>query len=126
MDLSIFLARFLGFYFLIVAVIGLIRKKQFETLLIDTVSSKSLLAFTGILSLLFGLAIAIAHPVWEWNWRGLITLLAYLSIVKGVIRLAFPSEAHEWILKWVHKGYWTMIAILAVLGLYLAYYGIIS
>ena len=39
----------------------------------------------------YGIAMAIGHSVWELNWRGLITLLRYLCIVKGVVRIGFPD-----------------------------------
>lgn len=123
MELSIFLAKYLGLYFLIVGALWILRRSQFEAIVQDIFSKPGLSGLSGILALLFGLAIAIAHPVWELNWRGLITVLAYLSIVKGILRVAFLKQTDQFALKFLKKGYWISIAILLVLGVVLTYYG---
>lgn len=123
MALSLFLAKFLGIYMLIVATIWLIRRNQFEAAIKDIILSRGVLALTGAIHLIVGLSIAISHPIWEWNWRGLITLIAYFTILQGIIRLAFPEEARNSLLKSFKKGYWIWIASLIVIGIVLTYYG---
>jgi len=123
MALSIFLAKFLGIYFLVFAAIWVLRKEQFEAAIQDFLSSRGFIVFAGIFSFLFGLAIAISHSVWEWNWRGLITLIAYLAIIKGIIRIAFPRESQEYESSLVTNYSWVWIGILVVLGVFLTYHG---
>jgi len=126
MELSIFLAKLLGLYLLIVAADLLLRKHELEGAVRDFASSKGLLVFSGSISLLLGLAIVIAHPVYEMNWRGLITLLGYLLIFRGIMRVAFPTRIQKKIVSVFHKGYWAILIILAVLGIYLTYCGFTS
>ncbi len=90
MDLSLFLAKLLGLYLLIVAVDMLLRKHELEGAVRDFSSSKSLLVFSGSTSLFLGLVIVLAHPVYEVDWDGLVTLLGYLLIVRGIARVCFP------------------------------------
>lgn len=126
MELSLFLAKLIGIYMLIVAVIMLFRKNIFESVINEMVSSPGLLAFAGIINLVIGLAIAIGHPIYELSWRGLITLIGYLSIIKGIMRLAFP-EQDRMIIKSVMRrsGYWIVFAIVVILGLFLTYNGFV-
>jgi len=122
MTLSLFYAKLIGIYTLIVACFLLLRRKQIEAVVSELFASKGLLYLAGMFGLLFGLIIAITHNIWEWNWRGLITLLGYLAILKGVVRMGFQ----EWSRKWeprMMKGYWIIFAITALIGIYLTYSG---
>ena len=123
MELSIFLAKLLGLYMLIVAADLLLRRHEVEGAVKDFASSKGLLVFSGSFSLLFGLAIVISHPVFEGNWRGLITLLGYLIVARGIMRIAFPSRLQKKLVSFFHKRYWFLFFILAILGAYLTYCG---
>lgn len=123
MGLSLFLAKLLGLYLLIVAGVWIVRKEAVDKAIKEIFNSRGMLALTGWMSLLPGLAIAIGHPVWELNWRGLITLLGYLMIVKGIMRTAFMEQEQKYTLMMVRKGYWAIIAFLLVLGAVLTYYG---
>lgn len=90
-------------------------------------SSAGLLAFSGAFALMIGLAIAVGHPVWEWSWRVVITLLGYLAIVQGVLRLVYPEKVREMGLKILNKqAFVSVIAILTILGLFLTYHGFAS
>src|SRR5690242_14650619 len=122
MDISIFLARCFGLYILIFAAIWILRPKSFETVLQNIIASKGLIGFSGMFSLLLGLAIVIIHPIWGWDWRVVITILGYLMIIQGIIRIAFTeklediaNKAIEY--KWVIVGFWI------VLGIFLTYFG---
>jgi len=123
MALSIFLAKLLGVYFLIIAIDLLLRRRELEGAVRDFSSSKGLLVFSGSISLLLGLSIAIAHPIYMWNWRGLITLLGYLLIVRGIMRVAFPTHIQRKILSLFHQGRWILFLLLLIVGVYLTYSG---
>jgi hypothetical protein len=123
MELSIFLAKWLGLYLLIVAADLLLRRHELEGAVRDFASSKGLLVFSGSISLLIGLAIVIAHPVYEGDWRGFITLLGYLIILRGAVRVAFPTHLQKRILSFFHRSYWAVFLILLIVGVYLTYSG---
>lgn len=123
MDLSLFLAKLLGLYLLIVAVDMLLRKHELEGAVRDFSSTKSLLVFSGSTSLFLGLVIVLAHPVYEVDWDGLVTLLGYLLIVRGIARVCFPAYLQKKIVTYFHQGYWVILLVLLVLGIYLTYQG---
>ena len=101
MELSLFLAKLLGVYLLIIAADMLFRKSELEKAVKDFASSKGLLLLSGSSSLFVGLAIIFAHPVYARNWEGLVTLLGYLLVVRGIMRFAFPSLVQKKGLRYV-------------------------
>jgi hypothetical protein len=123
MLLSIFLAKLLGVYLLIVAAELILRRREFEGAVRDFASSKGLLVFSGSVSLLLGLAVVIGHPVYVANFRGVVTLLGYLLILRGVWRMTFLSYIQKKMATCFHKGYKFIFLILLALGLYLTYSG---
>ena len=123
MELSMFLAKLLGLYMLIVAVELMARRHEFEGAVRDFASSKGLIVFSGSVSLILGLAIAIGHPIYEFNFRGLITLIGYLLILRGMWRMAFPSRLQKKMFACFHQGYKECVIILVIIGIYLTYTG---
>lgn len=123
MSLSIFFARLFGLYFLIFAADLLLRRRELEGAVKNFASSAGLLLFSGSVSLLLGLTIVILHPIYEMSWRVVVTLLGYLLILRGVLRLAFPTRIRNKLVSVFHRGYWVIFLFLLVVGIYLTYYG---
>ncbi len=126
MEFSIFLARLFGIYLLVMAADFLFRRHEIEKAVKDFASSRGLLMFSGSNSLFVGLIVILTHPIYEPSWRGIITLLGYLLIVRGIIRVAFPSYIQKKLVSFFRRGYWVVFAILFVLGLYLTYSGFVE
>lgn len=119
MELSMFLAKLLGLYMLIIAAELLLRRRELQAAFKDFGSSKGLIVFSGTISLLMGLAITIGHPVYEMTFEGLITFLGYLLILRGVWRITFPTHVQKKFAHCLHKGYWVIFLVLLIVGLYL-------
>ncbi len=124
MELSIFLAKWLGIYMLAMALIALVRKEQFHRVMRSISASEGILALAGSINLLGGIALLIGHPVWELSWRVLITLLGVLAVIQGILRLGFTEEIQKrFTPDKMERSYWIIIAVLIVLGLILTYAG---
>lgn len=123
MDLSHFLAKFLGSYMLIMAAIWLTRKEQFGVTVRNVMGTGNTYSMTAIIQIILGLLIVISHSVWTFDWRVLITLIGYLALTVGIVRLAFPEETKDYVLDAAEKGYWFLMGILVILGGTLAYNG---
>ena len=124
MELSVFLAKLIGIYLLIVSTIWFFRKHQVTSSIKELVSSSGTLAISAEISLIFGLVIVIDHSIWEVNWRGLITVLGYLMIMKGIVRYAFPNQVKVLASKMLNSGgVCSVFVALFVIGLYLTYCG---
>jgi uncharacterized membrane protein len=122
MDVSIFLAKLLGVYFLIIAFLWAFRREQFQALIKEIIGSRALLTFAGFISLLFGLALVIVHNHWEFDYRLIITLIGYLAVMKGILLISFPHQVQKLNENVIQNWYWYGI-IYPLIGAYLTYEG---
>lgn len=124
MDISIYLAKVFGIYLIIVPIAVLINRKHYEKLLDDFFKNSSFVFFSGIIHLILGLFIVIVHNIWANDWRIIITLLAWLGVLKGIIRIMFPFKIAGWVgkIKDIRK-FWVWCFIMILLGIYLTYIG---
>jgi len=111
---------------LIMAALMLFRKEQFSAVIKECILSKPFLVFSGILSVFFGLAIVLVHPVWEVSWRLAITLLGYVSLVVGIVRIGFTGFVQKKALVMLQQAYWTLFLLSFLLGAYLTYHGFVT
>lgn len=91
MDASIFLAKLLGIYILVVGAGLILNKATFQKMFDEYLSSPALIYMGGILALFFGLLIVLFHNKWEASWTLIITLFGWLGILKGIWLIVFPS-----------------------------------
>ena len=122
MDLSIFLAKLFGLYFLIAGVIVMYRQKSYMHIMMDVLGDKGLLMVVAACQLIAGLALVIAHPIWSANWQGLITLIGAWIMVEGIFYLAAPyTKVVRWVKMFSNSTWFTSGGLLSVvLGAYLA------
>jgi uncharacterized membrane protein len=90
---SVFLAKLLGAFFLIVGVSVLINARAFRAIVDEFIRSPALVFLAGLMILPAGLAIVLTHNVWVANWPVIITILGWLLVIGGAIRLAVPQHA---------------------------------
>ncbi len=88
---SVFLAKLLGPYCIIVAIGVLVNRKVYQRAMEDFFKNAALLYIGGILALLFGLLIVLTHNIWTANWAVLITIFGWSGIIKGVWIIIFPN-----------------------------------
>lgn len=122
MDLSIFLAKLFGLYFLIAGGIVMLRQKSFMPIVTEFFSSKALIMLMGAIELVAGLAIAIAHPTLTPDWRGVITLIGWTLVAEGIIYLSSPYVKLSKFLRSFNTPTWYTSGglVAVVLGAYLA------
>lgn len=127
MDISIFFAKFLGLYLTILSIGLLITRKNFLPIGEEFVGSRPLIFLTGLLSLLFGLVIILLNNVW-WGWPLIVTLLGWLLVIRGLIRLFWPEWSRTIIGKFLSspKAYYITFIITLILGLILLYFGFVD
>ena len=92
MEQSTFLAQLIGPVFVVVGVGILISPDAYRAMAEEFLRSRALIYIAGLLAFVPGLAIVLAHNVWELDWRVIITLLGWLGVVGGVFRLLFPRQ----------------------------------
>lgn len=122
MDLSIFLAKLFGLYFLIAGGIIMMRQKSYMHIIMNVVGQRELLALIGLGQLFAGLGLVIAHPVFTADWRGVITIIGLWITIEGAFYLAAPyTKVMKFMRAFNTPAWYTSGGMLAVvLGGYLA------
>lgn len=125
MVLSIFLAKTIGLYLIIISAAFIINANELKPMMLDMLKSPSLLLFSSILALVLGILIVVSHNIWVMDWRVIITLLGWLTLLKGVIRLFYPEFVMKKATKCVENkaSYNIMMLIILLIGLTLLYFG---
>lgn len=123
MDFSLFYAKLIGFYCVIVGLGMLVNAKNIQPMILEFVQNKSLVFLSGVLSLLFGLTVVLTHHVWT-GWPVIVTVIGYLAVVKGVVRIGFNEGFTRFTRKFAHgTPYYVMSLVVLVLGAVLLYFG---
>ena len=124
MELSIFLAKVLGLYLVIVSIAVWLRRKNLGELAVSLAQDKVNIYFSGVIFLLLGLALVVSHNVWDTVWQSIISILGWITLVKAGIRIFFPDRIGNIAQKAVgSKWYWLVIVSFLLIGSWLVYVG---
>jgi hypothetical protein len=128
MQTSIFLARLLGPLLLLTGAGIVLNPKSFRTIAGEVVRSVTLVYLFGFMDLAAGLAIVLTHNVWVASWRVLITLIGWLLLIRGAVRIAAPETVMGYAAKVIRNKQVIPAAgaVVGVLGLVLCYFGYVA
>lgn len=76
----------------------------------------------AFLELAAGLALVIAHPIFTFDWKGIISFIGAWMVIESVFFLIVSNKVADKVFKMVNKPVWYMLggALSIVLGGYLA------
>jgi hypothetical protein len=125
MQRSIYLAKLIGPVSVTMGVGMLLNAPIFRILAEQFLSSYALIFLAGLLTLTAGIALVLAHNVWVGDWRLIITLIGWLSVIGGMFRIVAPNLVVRIGGAVVSHGEVFMVAGFAVLviGGVLSYFG---
>jgi len=125
MQTSIFLAKLIGPIMVIVAAGVLLNRQSVDALAREILGSPALLFLLGFLDFAGGLAIVLVHNVWVADWRIIITLLGWLLMVRGAVRILIPDQVKPFGARMLRNANAVTgtLAGTAMVGLALCYFG---
>jgi len=125
MERSIYLGKLIGPVFAAIGVGMLVNSAVYRVIITEGVQSPVLIYFSGMMILPVGLALVLAHNVWKSDWRTVITILGWLCVIGGTVRIICPQVAMTVGTSLYSHPLAPLIAGIAVLvlGLVLSYYG---
>ncbi len=91
MSTSVFLAWLIGPTLVIVGLAILFQREYYRDMVERFFNDPQDYFFSGLGSLVIGLAILTAHNLWVADWRVIITVIGWLSLFKGVSRILVPQ-----------------------------------
>jgi hypothetical protein len=89
---SIFLARLIGPFAFAIGLAMLTRRDEIRSLANEVLASPALMFLTGLITFPAGLAIVLTHNVWTPDWRVAVTLLGWLAVISGAVRILAPQR----------------------------------
>ncbi len=128
MEVSIFLGRALGIYLLIISISMLLNYKVFFNTFQQWIEQPPTITLTAFISIILGILMVLVHNVWVMDWRLIITILAWLTLIKGIVRLNFPHAVPE-TMEYFHQrkpAYFTLAIFGIVLAIILLVFSFVS
>ena len=125
METSILLAKLIGPLFVIIAIGMIINPAHYRAMITRFISNPELYYLSGAISFVTGLAVVLHHNLWVADWRLAITILGWLAILKGVLRILFPTLGREVANTGLFSrtSLFVMSALLLILGAWLSVKG---
>jgi hypothetical protein len=71
----------------------LLNRTLYTDAIVEAVKSTTLIFLSGVACLLAGVAILNAYRAWTADWRVLVTIVGWLFVIAGVVRIVLPSFA---------------------------------
>jgi hypothetical protein len=125
MQPAVFIARLAGPLFVVIGIGILLNQTVYSAMVTEAVHSPTLIYFAGLSALIPGLAILNVHHRWTADWRVIITVLGWLLVIGGVVRIALPQLTAS-LAGTVYSGAATLpvVAVISiVLGAFLSFEG---
>lgn len=118
---TIFLATVIGWYLVIISLFLLVQREQVKAIVSDVFAQQGLFFVVAIITVILGLLMVTSHNVWVMGWPVVVTLICWLTLVSGLIRLICPDTAKNMARSFVAHPLRLQItgAVTFLIGLYL-------
>ena len=125
MERSHFLAKLIGPVFIAGGLGMLFNTTLYRTMFERALHDHMLIYLSGVIALPVGLAIVATHNDWKWHWPLIITVIGWLAIVGGIVRMVAPQVIEQIGLSILaYPSFFIMDGGIAVLlGVLLSYFG---
>lgn len=125
MTTSKIIAGLIGPTLIVIAAAMLLNFSSFPVLAEQISHDPGLIFLSGILLFVAGLAIVRAHNIWAGGWSVLVTVLGWVAILGGLVRMFFPTQLAAIVTRVGQSSGWIIAAavVILVLGAFLSFKG---
>jgi len=126
MDAIKFITLFWLWMPLIVALMFLVRPSELKELKLAVIEDRGMRFMYAFASIFLGLATVLVHNIWEASWHAVITVLAWLCLLKGIYLVVYPEPSRKTSTEarvLSTRIILIVIAIICTIGLFFAYTG---
>jgi putative exporter of polyketide antibiotics len=127
---TLFLSKLVGLYCILVALSMMTRRQATLETVTAILQNPSMMLILGVITLVAGLAMVLAHNVWSGGTLTVIvTVIGWITLIKSLFFLFLPPEMETGLfLRQLHyqQLFYLYGAISLVLGAYLTYSGFTS
>ena len=126
METSIFLAKVIGLFGAISTMAIIICYKSHIAMEENASKNPTTIYLSGFLFLMLGVLLIVSHQIWTCDWRVIITILGWLVLAKGIMRILFTDKVKNLINKKKNDKRFLLAEIVSFLiSTYLIYQGFI-
>ena len=121
MELSVLVAKILALVYISAGIAAVSGKITFSKIVEDFEKSQGLTFISGLMALVIGMLLVKYHNIWVRDWIVLITIIAWIALLKGIMLIAFPhfiSSCKGW---YKNTRVWGIFMI--AVGLLFGYFG---
>lgn len=99
------------------------RRGEMKSLMKDILSQPALYFVIAIVTLILGLLMVTSHNIWVMGWPVVVTVIAWMVLISGILRLLFPEFAGKMGRKCIESAYglWVTASVNFIIGAYLLY-----
>jgi hypothetical protein len=125
MPLTAYIAQLFGIYMALTGIVMLIRRAAILQIMADIVDQRPLIFILAMLRVLIGLVIILAHNHGGGPLATVVTLIGWITLIRGVALLLLPADAERKVLGLFKRKrpYYAASIIAIALGLGLSYAG---
>ena len=92
METHILLMKFFGWFLIILSPAMYLRHHHLAKMGEDMLRSPALMLMAGAYTTVFGLFLVLLHNIWAINIATIVTIFAWLILLKGIMLLYFPDK----------------------------------
>ncbi len=120
---SKFIAGLIGPTLIAAGATVLLNLNLFPGVIMDVLHDPALVMIAGFVMLVAGLAIVRVHNQWHGGWPVLVTVIGWLCIIGGLVRILFPVQLAEFAMQLIlmHGAMPVAAIVLFIVGGFLSY-----
>jgi predicted MFS family arabinose efflux permease len=123
MELSFLVAKMLAIVYISAGIAAVSGKITFSRIVEDFEKSQGLTFISGFMTLVMGMLLVHYHNIWVKDWTVLITIVAWMSLLKGIMLIVFPQSISSFKGLYKNTRMWGIFMI--AIGLLFAYFGFV-
>lgn len=122
---TIFLAKFVGIFLLILGVSMTMKRKMVTQIIHDLFGNRTLTYFVGLMEFIGGLLFVLYHNLWGSTLETVITIFGWLLLIEGVLYMLMSRDTMRKIISRLHsaKVYYFLSIVYLIIGAIVAYQG---
>ncbi len=119
MDITILVTKILAVYLVVSGLFLIVKGKTIPHLLQDFFSHPAVVYLTGIILIFLSSMYLIQYNIWDGSWKSLITVFAWIIMLKGLAYIFAPKMLNEMAIKKFRGMFGTYGLIAIIIGIYL-------
>jgi hypothetical protein len=125
MERSHFLAKLIVPFFIAAGAGMIFNTVLYRTMFERALHDHMLIYLSGVIALPVGLAIVATHNDWKWHWPLIITVIGWLAILGGILRMVAPQVVEQIGLSALSYPNFFVVdgGVAVILGVLLSYFG---